>query len=233
MAEFDAYRASYEAQINAAVRFTGKSQDFFTETKATHLIKLFATHFGAGRELDVLDVGCGNGSIHRFLLRRWPELRICGVDVAATVIEEARGKEPQVQYNVYNGLNLPYEQNRFDVAYAICVLHHVDPVRWPNFLLEMRRIVRPGGLVVAIEHNPLNPLTLRLVKTCSLDRNAILIRSSKLVALFAGAGLTDITRRFIQFTPFGGTFFERFDHGMGWLPFGAQYLVAGRRAIVG
>ena len=176
----------------------------------------------------MLDIGCGNGSIHPFLLQRRPQLRLRGVDVASTSIESARQANPLVNYDVYDGTKLPYRTGQFDAAYTICVMHHVPPLAWKDFMAEMRRVVRPGGVVSVIEHNPFNPLTQLLVNTCPFDRNAKLLRSSRLRKVMRDAGLKDIQRRYIQFTPFDGSLFKRLDRWMGWFPLGAQYLTSAR-----
>jgi ubiquinone/menaquinone biosynthesis C-methylase UbiE len=89
-------------------------------------------------------------------------LRLTGIDVASTVVEEARAANPGVTYHDYDGDRLPYPDQSFDAAYTIAVMHHVPPPQWPAFLQEMRRVVRPGGLIVIFEHNPINPLTPHL-----------------------------------------------------------------------
>jgi SAM-dependent methyltransferase len=227
MTEFDSYQRRYEETIDEAIGYTGKPQSFFTQVKAEYLSELFERKFDRDSRIEVLDIGCGNGTIHPMLLERNPGIRLCGVDVASTFIENARETNPQVQYEIYDGGRMPYSDARFDVAFTICVMHHVPPIKWPAFLDEMRRVVRPGGLISIIEHNPLNPLTRRLVDTCPFDQNAVLLRPSKLGALVRQAGFTNVGTQFIQFTPFGGPMFKRFDRLMGWLPLGAQYIVSG------
>ena len=88
------------------------------------------------------------------------------------------GAHPEVGGETYVGETLPYESSAFDLSIAICVLHHVPPTQWVGFLCEMRWVVRPGGLVCLIEHNPLNPLTKLVVALCEFDRDAVLLRRS-------------------------------------------------------
>jgi ubiquinone/menaquinone biosynthesis C-methylase UbiE len=228
MPEFDAYHRHYEQTIDRAISYIGKPQQFFTIVKADYLSELFLRRFGSEREIKVLDIGCGNARIHPFLLERCPHLRLRGIDVASTSVEAARQAHPQVQYDVYDGTKLPYNTGQFDAAYTICVMHHVSPSQWPAFIADMCRVVRPGGMVSVIEHNPFNPLTRLLVNTCPYDQNANLLRASQLSKFMRNAGLKEIERRFIQFTPFEGHFFKRFDRFMGWLPLGAQYLTTAR-----
>ncbi len=183
---------------------------------------------GAARPLDVLDVGCGHGFIHRFLRPSDGEVKLTGIDVAETIIEEARKANPNVLYDVYDGQRLPYPAQSFDVAFAIAVMHHVPPKNWNAFIAEMRRVVRRGGIVAIIEHNPINPLTQRVVRRLRMDENAVLLGAGRLARLIADSGMVELERRFILFTPFGGAFFHRVDSLLRWLPLGAQYCIAAR-----
>ena len=125
MPEFEAHQRHYERTIDDAIRYTGRPRQFFTIVKADYLSELFSNRFGSERDLDVLDVGCGNGSIHSFLLERCPYLRLRGIDVSSVSVETVRQANPQVQYDVYEGAKLPYDTGQFDAAFTICVMHHV------------------------------------------------------------------------------------------------------------
>jgi hypothetical protein len=83
-------------------------------------------------------------------------------------------------------------------------------------------------MVVVFEHNPINPLTQWIVRTCPIDENAVLLGSRKLRGLMAQSGLVDIESRYIIFTPLDGEGYRKFDRMIGWLPFGAQYYVSAR-----
>jgi SAM-dependent methyltransferase len=228
MTEFDGYKEIYEAEIDKALRFSGKSHDFFTRVKADNLVRLLSEHFGSGKPLSVLDIGCGIGSIHPILLDRWPLLQLSGIDVARAVIADARKKQPDVLYDLYDGNALPYPTATFDAAFTICVMHHVPSAEWSGFMSEMRRVVRPGGIVVVIEHNPMNPLTRKIVSNCPLDKNAVLLTSAQLGQLMRGAGLEDVKSEYILFTPFGNEFFRKIDRALSRIPLGAQYITCGR-----
>ena len=78
---------------------------------------------------------------------------------------------------------------RFDLALAICVMHHVPPAEWVHFLAEMKRVVKPGGAVFIVEHNPLNPLTRYVVAHSEIDQASHLLPSSRLRKLMRKAGL--------------------------------------------
>ena len=67
------------------------------------------------------------------------------------------------------GLRVPYESARFDLVIAVCVFHHVEIAERQKFMIELKRVARPGGLVCIMEHNPYNPLTRLAVMRCPFD----------------------------------------------------------------
>lgn len=228
MAEFDQYKETYAAQIDRAAKFSGKDHDFFVRAKAAYLIDVLKTKIETGTDIRLLDVGCGHGLIHPLLEASGLPLQVTGIDVAAEVIDLARRVNPKVRYDIYEGDALPYESGSFDAAVTITVVHHVPPPRWSDFLSEMTRVVRPGGIAAVFEHNPFNPVTAYVVRTCPVDKNAVLLPSWRLVRLMRAIGLEEVETRFILFTPFESPFFIWVDRSIGWLPFGAQYYVTGR-----
>jgi len=140
----------------------------------------------------------------------------------------ARKENPGVAYETYDGHVLPYPDESFDCAFAICVLHHVPVPQWLEFIAEMRRVVRPGGLVLLIEHNPLNPATQFVVWNAEMDENAVLVWPRKLRALMKSVGLAPPWTRHVLFTPFDGRFFRKLDRLLGRIPLGTQYVMGAR-----
>ena len=110
---------------------------------------------------------------------------------------------------------------------AICVMHHVAPVEWAHFMNEMRRVVRPGGLICVIEHNPLNPLTRLAVARCEFDRDAVLLGAGKVRKLMAASGLRKIGARYFLLLPFEAKPVRRLEGALSKLPLGAQYAAFG------
>ncbi|MGW0119442.1 methyltransferase domain-containing protein [Streptomyces sp. NPDC003327] len=102
--------------------------------------------------LDVLDVGCGPGTITADLAAAVAPGRVVGVDAAEDVLAKARNVSAErglgnVEFAVADVHALDFPDDSFDVVHAHQVLQHVgDPVR---ALREMRRVCRPGGVVAA------------------------------------------------------------------------------------
>jgi SAM-dependent methyltransferase len=111
------------------------------ENSAAHLVP----HLRHG--LDVLDVGCGPGTITADLAERVSPGRVVGIDHSPEVIGQAGAQHrgDHLEFRTANLMALPFGDDTFDVVHAHQVLQHVaDPV---GALVEMRRVCRPGGIV--------------------------------------------------------------------------------------
>jgi ubiquinone/menaquinone biosynthesis C-methylase UbiE len=96
--------------------------------------------------LDLLDVGCGPGTITLDLADRVAPGRVVGIDASADVIEQARRlPTARVEFELGNVYDLQFGDAAFDVVHAHQVLQHLsEPVA---ALTEMRRVLRPQGLL--------------------------------------------------------------------------------------
>ena len=134
-----------------------------------------------------------------------------------------------MRYLTYDGESLPYGDESFDLAFAICVLHHVAQHERDRFASELRRVVRPGGLVAVFEHNPFNPLTRLAVDRCVFDADAVLVRASGVRRLLKNAGLRPVERRYVILLPSDRSRVRALERAVVGLPLAAQYYVAARR----
>lgn len=226
---FNAAKNTYRDSIEQSIAFAGKGHDFYTAVKADYLRDIVRLELPKIRVPYLLDVGCGHGFIHTHLKQF--DYDIVGVDVATEVIPLAQALNPEVTYHGFDGKILPFEDNVFDVVMTICVLHHVPPKQWVEFLFEMHRVLKPGGIVVVFEHNPFNPLTRYVVANSELDEDAILLSISTLREQMTTAQFSDLRARSILFTPFTNSVFLAIDRMLGWCPLGAQYYIVGKKDL--
>jgi SAM-dependent methyltransferase len=221
---FDRHAEDYTARIDDAIAGFGKRHDFYIRRKADIMLDLLGPE-PKSRQAKILDVGCGVGLVHPYLIDHVAELH--GTDISTLSLDLAAKGNPKARYKAYDGVVLPHADGAFDCSFAINVMHHVPPVSWERFVSEMARVVRPGGQVVVIEHNPFNPATRWIVRTCELDRGAILLPPRRLRSLFASGDLRDIMMRYVLFTPFEASLFRKLDNALARLPLGAQYVMRG------
>jgi len=225
--EFDRFSQDYADHVNDALAFSGTEQQFYLRAKAAQIARIAREHLADVPHPSLLDVGCGVGLIYAMLRERYPDLT--GVDVAPAALAQARKIQAGGRFARYDGHRLPFDSGAFDLTYAVNVMHHVPPVSWEAFAAELSRVTRPGGLVVVFEHNPWNPLTRMIVSRCEFDDDAVLLAQGKIRTLLRGSGLTECDRRHIIFFPWSGRPWASLERSLGWLPLGAQHLVAARK----
>jgi len=225
--DFDPYSGAYRDEVQRSIDFSGQDVGFFTDVKAERLIDLAARRLGDPGGLSVLDVGCGVGLTDAALEGRFGSIH--GLDVSGASVALAAAANPWAEYRTYDGQTLPFDDDTFDMAFAICVLHHVDPPDRAGFTGEMRRVVRPGGLVVTIEHNPLNPLTRVAVSRCEFDEGVVLLRRKEMRDLLAANDLRTVEAPYILFFPWRAAAFRQIERALAWLPLGAQYIAVGQK----
>jgi SAM-dependent methyltransferase len=87
----------------------------------------------------VLDLGTGTGRVARLVAEVWPQARIVGADLSPGMIDEARRLGGDVQYDVADATDLPYD----DGAFELVTLSNMIP-----FFDELARVTAPGGSVI-------------------------------------------------------------------------------------
>ena len=106
----------------------------------------------------VLDVGCGNGLYYSRLRQRYPNVQYFGVDL----FEKMLLSHPSpVNLSVANIAHLPFPNASFDVVMANHVLFMVEDV--DQAIVEMRRLLKPGGLLMATTNSSNNMPELQVL----------------------------------------------------------------------
>lgn len=102
---------------------------------------------------EILDIGCGNGWVLRFLASLGAEPHnLHGVDLVEERIGFARHHSPRFQFSVADARELPFETDSFDVVCQFTALSSFTEDRnRAAFVREMLRVLRPGGYVLWFE----------------------------------------------------------------------------------
>jgi len=112
---------------------------------------------GTEPKYDVLDVGCNAGT----QCAVWAERghRVHGLDINKPLLDLARerasAKEYSIDFRLGSATALPWPDQSMDVCIALELLEHV--ANWQECLRELKRVLRPGGVVFVTTTNALCP----------------------------------------------------------------------------
>ncbi len=111
----------------------------------------FAARLVRGKR--VLDAGCGAGYGSAELAGA--AYSVVGIDVAADAVEFAREhyQLPNLRFEQASCTALPHAEGSFDLVVAFEVIEHLE--NWREFLLEVRRVLAPGGQFIVSTPNKL------------------------------------------------------------------------------
>ena len=224
--DFDEYAKDYRTVHAKNIKVSGADSFYFAEMK----VKLLK-EFEKDRTLKILDVGCGDGVTEVFIKQQFPCWEVSAIDISEKSIEEAKAKNIDADFHEYNGINIPFDNNTFDIVFMAGVLHHVNFLLHNNLIKEVARVLKNDGNFYFFEHNPFNPLTKHLVNTCEFDKNAKLLKSNYATKLLAQNFFTITNKQFIIFLPRKGVlskfiFLEKY---LKWLPLGGQYFIVAKK----
>ena len=138
-----------------------------------------------------LDVGCGVGHWGQHLARYFADDAVLvGIDSQAAFLDQARvraaerGLSDRCEWLAADVMDLPFPDDSFDFVTCQTVLMHLaDPA---GALREMRRVVRPGGLIAAAEPHNLLSAMAELFEDAELDDRERLELLAFEMAVFRG-----------------------------------------------
>ncbi|HBA49271.1 MAG TPA: hypothetical protein DCZ91_16050 [Lachnospiraceae bacterium] len=106
----------------------------------------FASRLSRGKA--ILDAACGEGYGSSLLARE--ASAVVGLDIDPAVIENARQKYTQPGLSFVTGsiASLPFEDHSFDMAVSFETIEHVDIPTQEAFLTEIKRVLKPEGILV-------------------------------------------------------------------------------------
>ncbi len=105
----------------------------------------------------VLEVGCGGGQFAKRIAAENPDAVVTATDQSPRLVELAAGLG--VNARVADVQDLPFADDAFDVVAAMWMLYHVPDL--DRALAEVRRVLRPGGLFVAVTNGDEHTADLR------------------------------------------------------------------------
>jgi SAM-dependent methyltransferase len=138
----------------------------------------------AGRPVEgaeaLLDFGCGCGRV----MRHWSPLGSArvGTDVNAEAVAWCNANLPFARFAT-NELAppLPFEDESFDLAYALSVFTHLTEPLQRAWLAELHRVLRPGALLLVSTHGDASRDRLDPVERGRYDSGEVVVRWEQVV----------------------------------------------------
>src|SRR6185295_777083 len=98
----------------------------------------------------ICDLGCGPGHVARYLHERGAN--VVGVDLSPAMIERARALTPGVRFEVGDMRALDVPDGAWQSIVAMYSIIHIAPESLAEAFREMRRVLAPGGSLLASFH---------------------------------------------------------------------------------
>ncbi len=147
-----------------------------------------------------LDVGCGPGALAAALVSALGPGNVAAVDPSEPFVEACRRRNPGVEVSAGTAEHLPFPDGSFDAVLAQLVVPFMSDAR--SGVREMRRCVRPGGVVAACTWDYGDGMTMlstfwgaaQALDPAAPDEAATLryCRRGELGALWRETGLRDV-----------------------------------------
>ncbi|GIG69437.1 class I SAM-dependent DNA methyltransferase [Phytomonospora endophytica] len=142
----DDTRASYDTVAASYADIVGPMFDAEAHLRAA--LAVFAEHVGPGAP--VADIGCGPGHATAHLHRLG--LNASGIDLSPGMIGIARRNHPECAFEVGSMTDLAYPAETLAGIVAFWSLIHIPDETLPQVLQQFRRVLRPGGRLLAGFH---------------------------------------------------------------------------------
>lgn len=112
------------------------------------VIRRYGSPGGTGR---ILEVGAGPGNFAACLERWFPDSKLTALDLEDELVRYAAARVPSAAFIRASSERIPLASNTFDIVSALQVIEHFESPE--NFLSEVARVLRPGGLFLMATPN--------------------------------------------------------------------------------
>ncbi len=163
----------------------------------------------SGDPSDVLDLGCGTGTLAIAMARAAGRARITGIDGDPEILDIARSKEGSQGIEFVGGLAdaLPFDDGSFDRVVCSLLFHHLDPAVKRAALAEARRVLRRGGRLHVADfgrsHDPLMRILFAGLQVLDGFANTADHPAGRLPAMIQTAGFHSVERALALRTAWG------------------------------
>jgi SAM-dependent methyltransferase len=216
----------YDALLQQGIRLSGEDKEFFIRGRIQDLCRRLPADFHPQR---VLDFGCGIGDTTPILAERFPEADIIGFDTSDPALVYARRTygSARISFCDLTGFT---QMVPVDLCYTNGVFHHILPEKRAGVMVQIHRLLRPGGQFALFENNPFNPGTRMVMHRIPFDREARPLRPREAQRLLQRARFSFLSPpRFLFYFPRSLAFLRPIESVLVRIPLGAQYYMLARK----
>jgi 2-polyprenyl-3-methyl-5-hydroxy-6-metoxy-1,4-benzoquinol methylase len=207
--------------LQEQLAFFSKDRGYFSEYK----VALAAGHLAVA-PATILDFGCGIGLSLPYLKRYFPKAQLYATDLSEKSLAHVREHFADVSVL----LDTEVDGNKFDMVFVSSVFHHVPVEQRESVAKRLAALLSGRGRLFVFEHNPLNPVTRRMVATCPFDADAVLVKLKDMRRLLGEvAGLQLAGAGYCLFFPQALRRLRPLESMLRGIPLGGQYFVIGRK----
>lgn len=228
--EFNDYVQNYDESYSDSIQKLSEfGRDYFAQYKID-IVKEKINY----TPKKILDFGCGDGLSCELLKKMFPQSQIVGVDVSEESIKIAKEKNCGCEFFVYDGQELPFKTEEFDLVFSSCVFHHIAQKKQSGLLQALYNVSAKNAKIFIFEHNPINPFTRKIFKDCIFDKGAEMIGAKNLHEIVKKAKFQDSKINYTLFFPRYKIFEKCFalEKYFSWCLIGAQYYIEASKIII-
>ena len=210
---FDNYADNYKDYITKSLGNIENNLNYFHIKKSEILKKELGY-----QPKKILDLGCGVGTMLGLMIDKFSGSSFYAYDESKKSMDYIKKIFPKI-----NCLENLKTNEKFDLIFLSSVVHHVKSTDRDVFFKNIYNLLSPNGVMFIFEHNPYNPITLKMVANCEFDADAELIKKNDLINLCKKNNFEIIKSGYIHFFPSKLGFLFKLESYLKWFFLGAQY----------
>ncbi len=210
---FDNYADNYKEYITKSLGNIEDNLNYY-HIKKSEILKKELGH----QPKKILDLGCGVGTMLGLLIKSFQGSIFYAYDESKKSMEYIKKNYPNI-----NCLHSLDTEEKFDLIFLSSVIHHVKSHERDSLFKNIHNLLNPDGIMFIFEHNPYNPITLKMVANCEFDADAELIKKKDLIQICERNNFKLNKSGYIHFFPSRLGFLFKFENFLKWFFLGAQY----------
>jgi SAM-dependent methyltransferase len=229
---FDLLVEEYEKNHAENIKASGFEPSYFDEYKIREVAGYLSSIGKQQSHLKFLNYGCGIGKSEKFIRTYLPNASIYSVDVSKKSVDFAKDKNKtleNVTFGVLSDNKIPFAE-KFDVIFVANVFHHIPREAHLSTLRHLSEKLSDQGHLFFFEHNPLNPITVKTIKECPFDQDAVLLNPVYAYKAMKEGGFNNRSIRFTLFFPQLFSWLIPLERYLRKCPLGAQFYLIARKS---